>query len=51
MTVEIREEPSSALTEYARVPIAFEVRERLVIDAPDAGLGGLRLVAESVESP
>ncbi len=51
MTVEIREEPPSALTEYARVPIAFEVRERLTIVAPDAGVGGFRLVAEPEELP
>jgi hypothetical protein len=38
MSGEIREQPA-ALTEYARVPIAFEVRERLAIEAPDAGLG------------
>jgi hypothetical protein len=28
-TVRIGELPTSALAEYARVPIAFEVRERL----------------------
>ncbi|HUG28149.1 MAG TPA: GNAT family N-acetyltransferase [Gemmatimonadales bacterium] len=51
MSVEIRQEPPSALTEYARVPIAFEVRERLAIVAPHARLGGLRLVAEPVNPP
>lgn len=51
MTVEIREEPPSALAEYARVPIAFEVRERLRVTAPDAGLGGFRLTAECVVTP
>jgi GNAT superfamily N-acetyltransferase len=51
MTVQIREEPGSALAAYARVPIAFEVRERLAVHAPDAGLGGLRLVPERVTPP
>lgn len=51
MTVQIVEESPSALADYARVPIAFEVRERLAVRAPDAGLGGLRLVAEPVEVP
>ena len=48
MTVEIREEPPAALADYARVPIAFEVRERLAVLTPEAGLGGLRLIAERV---
>jgi GNAT superfamily N-acetyltransferase len=51
MTVTIRQEPPSALAAYARVPIAFEVRERLAVVAPDAGLGGLRLVIEPVPAP
>lgn len=51
MTVEIREEPPSALAEYARVPIAFRVRERLAVHAPDAGLGGFHFRAEPVAAP
>jgi ribosomal protein S18 acetylase RimI-like enzyme len=51
MTIEIRHEPPSALAAYARVPIAFEVRERLAVVAPDAGLAGLRLVPEPVTPP
>lgn len=51
MSIEIHEESPSDLTEYARVPIAFQVRERLAIDTPDAGLGGLRLVVEAVTPP
>lgn len=51
MTVRIRQEPPTALAEYARVPIAFEVRERLAVVAADAGLGGLRLAAEPVAAP
>ena len=40
VTLEIREEPPSALADYGRVPIAFEVRERLAVaalGAPSAG--------------
>lgn len=48
MSVEIREESPDALADYARVSIAFEVSERLAVYAPEAGLGGLRLVAERV---
>ncbi|MGZ8493067.1 MAG: GNAT family N-acetyltransferase [Gemmatirosa sp.] len=33
------------------MPIAFEVRERLAVVAPDAGLGGLHLVREAVPAP
>lgn len=51
MSARIREEPPSALADYSRVPIAFEVRERLAVLAPEAGLGGLRLVPEPVEPP
>jgi GNAT superfamily N-acetyltransferase len=49
--VEIVEEPASALGEYARVPIAFEVRERLAVVEDGGGLGGLRLVLEPVKTP
>lgn len=48
MTLEIRDETPAALAEYAQVSIAFEVRERLAVVAHEAGLGGLRLVAERV---
>jgi GNAT superfamily N-acetyltransferase len=51
MAVEIRQEPVPALAEYARVPIRFTVRERLAVDVPDAGLGGLRLRVEPVAVP
>lgn len=42
--VALREESSSALAEYARVPIAFEVRERFVAD-------GQQLTPEPVQPP
>jgi GNAT superfamily N-acetyltransferase len=51
MTVRIQQEPPSALAEYAGVPIAFEVRERLVVSVPDAGLGGLHLTPERLATP
>lgn len=49
--VEVREESPSALAEYGRVPIAFEVRTRLAVVAPGAGLGGLVLAEEPVPAP
>lgn len=52
MTIEIREERfPDALAAYASVPIAFEVRERYAIHAPESGLGGLHLVREPVPAP
>jgi ribosomal protein S18 acetylase RimI-like enzyme len=53
MTVVITELPASAsaLAEYARVPIAFEVRETLRLSAPQQGLGGLTLTAERADVP
>ena len=51
MHIRIREEPPSALDDYASIPIAFEVRSRLVVRVPDAGLGGLHLVTEPVDPP
>ena len=49
--IEIREEPPSALADYARVPIAFEVRERLAVHLVDSGVGGVELRRERVEAP
>jgi GNAT superfamily N-acetyltransferase len=49
--VEIREESRSSLANYASVPIAFEVCERLSIDARESGLVGLRLSLERVALP
>ena len=51
MSIEIREEPVAALADHARVSIAFEVRERLALRVPDAGLGGLLLELEAVPEP
>jgi GNAT superfamily N-acetyltransferase len=43
LSVEIREEPPSALREYGRVPIAFEVDRVLDCTVRDGGLGGIVL--------
>ncbi|HYG09031.1 MAG TPA: hypothetical protein VD835_03550, partial [Pyrinomonadaceae bacterium] len=43
MVVEIREDSVSALDEYARIPIAFEVREVFDVAARGDGLGGFVL--------
>ena len=51
MSVEIAEASTSALADYARIRIAFEVREVLRVDAPQQGLGGLTLRAEPVAVP
>jgi ribosomal protein S18 acetylase RimI-like enzyme len=51
VTVELREDSPAALAEYAGVPIAFTVKERLAVHAPEAGLGGLWLAVERVAPP
>lgn len=51
MIVQIRQEPLSALADYTYVPTAFEVRERFKVITPNAGLGGLHLLAERVVEP
>ncbi|MEJ7810751.1 MAG: GNAT family N-acetyltransferase [Gemmatimonadaceae bacterium] len=48
--IEVTEEPVSALAEYARVPISFEVRQVLHIAAPDRGLGGLVLTVRDLHA-
>lgn len=48
MTVEIREEITDVLAEYARVPIAFWVKSRFRVDPIQGGLGGLALAEEPV---
>jgi GNAT superfamily N-acetyltransferase len=50
MMMEVREEPMSSLAEYARVPIAFEVRTVLDLDVRDGGLGGIVLAERAVEA-
>jgi GNAT superfamily N-acetyltransferase len=49
--VHIRQINPSELPLYARIPISFEVRSMLRVEAVDGGFGGLRLVEEAVEPP
>jgi GNAT superfamily N-acetyltransferase len=51
MTIEIVEESSQALPEYAKVSIAFLVESQLRVEAVEGGLGGLRLIEEKVNPP
>ncbi|HYD53339.1 MAG TPA: GNAT family N-acetyltransferase [Gemmatimonadaceae bacterium] len=51
MTIRIAREDASTLAEYARVPIAFEVRETLGVTVLDSGLGGLVFHVEPVPTP
>lgn len=48
---QICEDPPSALAEYARVPIAFTVRERLDVEPLAGGLGGFALHRVPVAAP
>ena len=50
-SIEIVEEDVSALSDHARIPIAFQVREVLDIEPADGGLGGLRLRARTLDAP
>ena len=51
MTIEIREEPTTALGEHARISIAFAVRSVLDVEPRDRGLGGFSLVERAVAEP
>jgi GNAT superfamily N-acetyltransferase len=51
MRIEITEESAGSLAEYARIPIAFEVRRILDVTAPANELGGLLLTERSIETP
>ncbi|HYH82892.1 MAG TPA: GNAT family N-acetyltransferase [Longimicrobium sp.] len=51
MTVVVTDGPASDLAEYARIPIAFEVRSVLEIDVRDRGLGGFVLTERDVDVP
>ncbi len=48
MTVEIIEESLNILTEYEKVLIAFRVESRFRVELCQGGLGGMRLIEESV---
>jgi ribosomal protein S18 acetylase RimI-like enzyme len=49
--IAIQEEPVSVLPAYARVPIAYTVREELAVVVVERGLGGLHLVPRPVRAP
>ncbi|WP_420129377.1 GNAT family N-acetyltransferase [Longimicrobium sp.] len=49
MLIDVRQEPLSALAEYAAVPIAFEVRRILALEVVDGGMGGFWLSERAVE--
>ena len=51
MDFRIQEETVDVLSEYGRMPIAFEVRSRFRVEPVANGLGGFRLVEETVDSP
>jgi ribosomal protein S18 acetylase RimI-like enzyme len=50
MIVEIKEEQVSVLSEYEKVPIAFQVSSRFLIEPIQNGPGGFQLVEEKLES-
>jgi len=51
ITVEIAEQLPIDVLEYARIPIAYEVREVLDVVATASGLGGLTLLERRLDRP
>ena len=51
MSVVVTDGPASELSEYARIPIAFEVRRVLEVEVRGGGLGGFVLAERAVEVP
>ena len=51
MTIELDEEPMTALAEYARVPIVFTVDRVLDVTSRDDGSGGFALSERSLDVP
>jgi ribosomal protein S18 acetylase RimI-like enzyme len=51
MAIEVREDSAAALAEYARIPIAFEVREIFELALRDEGLGGFILTERRLDVP
>ncbi|HLL15327.1 MAG TPA: GNAT family N-acetyltransferase [Pyrinomonadaceae bacterium] len=51
MVIEVREESATALAEYARIPIAFEVKEIFEVAAREGGLGGFVLTERRLDTP
>jgi hypothetical protein len=48
MSIEVIEESTATLEEYARVPIAFRVERQYRVECVRQGLGGLALIEEEV---
>lgn len=48
MAIEIIEESAGELPEYEKVPIAFRVESRFIVVPIENGLGGLKIIEESV---
>ena len=51
MVIEVREDSVTALKEYARIPIAFEVREIFDVEVCDEVHGGFVLTRRGLEVP
>jgi ribosomal protein S18 acetylase RimI-like enzyme len=51
MPIKIKEVRADMLSQYAEIPIAFEVTSVLQIDLINDGLGGIKLREEKVERP
>lgn len=51
MVIEVREDSASALAEYARIPIAFEVREVFDVAADDDSAVGFVLTKRGLDVP
>jgi hypothetical protein len=49
--IEVVEEGTADLEDYARIPIAFEVRRVLDVAAPAGGPGGLLLTERALDAP
>ena len=51
MEFQIEVETVDVLSEFGQVPIAFEVKSRFRVERVANGLGGFRLVEETVDPP
>src|SRR5436309_2814925 len=51
MRIEVSEEPMTAVAQYARIPIAFEVSEVLDVAGEPGGDGGFALSARRIGTP
>ncbi|HET7229149.1 MAG TPA: GNAT family N-acetyltransferase [Longimicrobium sp.] len=51
MTPIVTDGPIAGMDEYARIPIAFEVRGVLAVELPGRGLGGVTMTERAVDAP